>query len=227
MNILIVEDVTLISERIKRLTKEYLGNSVSKITISHTLDDARYSIQEERYDLVFLDLNLNGESGFDLLNEAISKSFKIIVITANKSEASKAFDLGIFDFISKPITKDRFKIAIARLKLSDKQFLIESISIKSKGEIKLVNLSDILYIKADGHYSELVCKNGSTHLYEGNMEKIMTLLPSSFHRVHRSYCLDINLIKKYITRGAGKYEAELSESNVIPINKTFYLSFKK
>lgn len=222
MNILIVEDVTLIAERIKRLAKEHLGNSAKKINISHTLEDARFSIAEERYDIVFLDLNLNGENGFDLLEHAVSNSFKVIVITANKSEASKAYDLGIFDFISKPITKERFSVAIDRLKKSESSYNTETLSIKNNGQIQLIKLEEITYIKASGHYSEVYTIDNKIHLHELNLEKITQLLPSNYKRIHRSYITNTEIILKYINHGAGKYEVELPNKTFIPISKLIY-----
>ncbi len=104
MRVLIVEDVTLIAERIADLAKQFLPDA--KIKISHTLEDAKLCIREESYDLLFLDLNLNGKDGFDLLHFAVAASFQTIIITANREQASLAFDYGVLDFISKPILEN-------------------------------------------------------------------------------------------------------------------------
>ena len=82
------------------------------------LEDAKLCILEEQYDLLFLDLNLNGQDGFDLLHSAAAATFQTIIITANREQASLAFDYGVLDFISKPILEKRFKMAVDRF-LSD------------------------------------------------------------------------------------------------------------
>ena len=135
MKILIVEDVTLVAERIADLAKTYLPGCTTKIV--YTLYDAQFCIKEEVYDLVLLDLNLNGKDGFALLKDAVAASFHTIVITANKDQASLAFDYGILDFISKPISENRFKLAIDRFLNKDyvRHESLKSLSIKSKGII--------------------------------------------------------------------------------------------
>ena len=69
-----MEDVTLIAERIADLAKQYLPDC--KIRISHTIEDAKLCILEESYDLLFLDLNLNGKDGFDLLHSIPCNTMK-------------------------------------------------------------------------------------------------------------------------------------------------------
>ncbi|MFA8342612.1 MAG: LytR/AlgR family response regulator transcription factor [Rhodothermaceae bacterium] len=224
MKILIVEDVTLIAERVERLTKLYLKLDITKIKISHTLDDARLCIKEDNYDLLFLDLNLNGQDGFDLLNETISHSFKTIVITANKSEAARAFDLGIFDFISKPITKERFKTAMDRIveSVKNNSGFTNYISVKTQGKIELIDLDQVLYIKASGHYCEIYSEQNKKHLHDKNLEKIMLNLPSRFLRIHRSYAVNTDKVKQILNHGGGKYEAELITDERIPVNRNSY-----
>jgi len=226
MNILIVEDVTLIAERISRLAQEYLNHSIDKIIISHTLEDAESLILEHVFDLVFLDLNLNGKNGFSLLEKKHSCGFKTIVITANKAEAAHAYDLGIFDFISKPITKDRFKTAIERLQRSDNAYVAEAIVIKNGNQVSRIPLEDIIYIKASGHYSDIFCNSGRKLLHDRNLERTLSQLPSTFQRVHRSYIIDTRKIETCMSCGGGKYMVQLSDGTELPISKLFFQSYK-
>lgn len=228
MKILIVEDVTLIAERVERLTKLYLKADITKIKICHTLDEAKLVIKEENFDLLFLDLNLNGLDGFELLNEAVSESFKTIVITANKTEAARAFDLGVFDFISKPITKDRFQTAMNRISdsLNGGNGFVNYLSIKTHGKIELIDINDVNYIKASGHYSEIFTKKNKSYLHDKNLEKLMITLPSRFFRTHKSYAVNTEKIKEILNYGAGKYEAVLNSGDKIPISRSFYKEIK-
>lgn len=224
MKILIVEDVTLIAERVERLAKLYLDLEITKIKISHTLEDAKLLIKEDNFDLLFLDLNLNGQDGFELLNETVSSTFKTIVITADKSEAVRAFDLGVFDFISKPITKERFKIAMGRITeaVKNNSNFTNYISVKGQGKIELLDLNDVLYIKASGHYCEIISSDNKIHLHDKNLEKLMLTLPSRFFRIHRSFAVNTEKIKQILNHGGGKYEAELNSGEKIPVNRNSY-----
>ena len=222
MNILILEDITLIAERIADLTTKYIKDA--KITISHNLDDAKIHIQEKAFDLLFLDLNLNGKDGFELLQTAVASSFQTIIITANRDQAVKAFDHGVFDFISKPILETRFKTAIDRLqnnKASYKEQL-KYLAVKTKGSIQLIPIENVVYIKAAGNYSEIYTKDSHCYLHDKNLEKLLNLLPKRFGRIHRSYAVDINQIDKIVKHGGGKYSLQLQHDLETPLSRESY-----
>ena len=222
MNILIVEDITLIAERIADLVRKYLTNS--QITISHTLDDAKIHIQEKAFDVLFLDLNLNGKDGFELLQTAAASSFQTIIITANREQASLAFDYGVFDFISKPILENRFKLSIDRLQNDTATYReqLKQLAVKTKGAIQLIPLESIVFIKASGNYSEIYTKDKQCFLHDKNLEKLLAILPGKFRRVHRSFVVDSNQIQKIIKHGGGKYSLQLQHDLETPLSREYY-----
>lgn len=222
MKVLIVEDVTLVAERIADLASKYLQNC--KITLSYTLDDAQYCITEETYDLVFLDLNLNGKSGFDLLASATAASFQTIIVTANREQALAAFDFGVLDFIGKPIVEKRFKVAIDRFlnAAGTHRERLKYLTIKSKGVIQLIKIEDIEYIRASGNYAEIHISEKSSFLHDKNLDKLRKILPDNFIRVHRSYLIPSSRIHKIIKHGGGKYSIELASGRAIPLSRDVY-----
>ncbi len=222
MNILIVEDITLIAERIADLTTKYVTGA--RITISHTLEDAKLHIQEKVFDLLFLDLNLNGKDGFELLKTAVASSFQTIIITANREQAANAFDFGVFDFISKPILETRFKVAIDRLQNNTASYReqIKQLAVKTKGAVQLIPIENVAYIKASGNYSEIYTKDLLCFLHDKNLEKLLQLLPKQFNRVHRSYVVDTNQIVKIIKHGGGKYSLKLLHDLETPLSREYY-----
>jgi DNA-binding LytR/AlgR family response regulator len=222
MMILIVEDITLVADHISDMVKKYILNC--KITISHTLEDAQYCITEETYDLLFLDLNLNGKDGYDLLTSITAESFQTIVVTANREKAAIAFDFGVLDFVSKPIVESRFKIAIDRFLKGEGAYRekLKHLSIKSKGVVFLVTIKDIEYIKASGNYSEIYMDNATAYLHDKNLEKLMKILPDNFMRIHRSYIVAKSKIIKVLKHGGGKYNLELSSGKNVPLSRANY-----
>lgn len=222
MNILIVEDITLIAERIADLTKKYLTGA--KITISHTLEDAQLCIQEKAFDLLFLDLNLNGKDGFELLQTAAASSFQTIIITANREQAATAFDYGVFDFISKPILEARFKVSIDRLLNNSASYReqLKQLAVKTRGAIQLIPIENVVYIKAAGNYSEVYTKDSHYFLHDKNLEKLLQLLPEKFTRIHRSYVVDKTQILKIVKHGSGKYSVQLDPNLDIPLSREHY-----
>lgn len=225
MRVLIVEDVTLIAERIADLAKQFLPEC--KIRISHTLEDAQLCIREEQYDLLFLDLNLNGKDGFDLLHSAVASTFQTIIITANREQASIAFDYGVLDFISKPILEKRFKIAVDRF-LSDsnpKREALKYLAIKSRGQVKLINIEDVEFVKASGNYSEIYTHKKECFVHDKNLDKLLKILPKYFLRVHRSYIIPKPSISKVIKHGGGKYSIVMSGGEELPLSRVVYKAF--
>ncbi|MFD2567313.1 LytR/AlgR family response regulator transcription factor [Pseudotenacibaculum haliotis] len=225
MKVLIVEDVTLVADRISDLAKKYLDNCIIKV--SHTLEDARYCITEEIYDLLFLDLNLNGENGFELLKSAAAESFQTIIITANREKASIAFDFGVLDFISKPIVEERFKLSIERFLNghSSHREQLKYLTIKSKGVIRLIKIQEIEFIKASGNYSEIHTIENQSFLHDKNLEKLTKILPDSFIRIHRSYIVNKVKINKVFKHGGGKYSIELMSKEKVSLSRTMYKEF--
>lgn len=222
MKVLIVEDVTLVADRIAELAKMHMKDCVIKI--AHSLESAKLCIQEDIYDLMLLDLNLNGKDGFELLKTVISEAFHTIIITANREQAVRAFDFGVVDFISKPISERRFKIAIDRF-LNNSNACKENlryVSVKSKGTVRLIAFEDIVYIKASGNYSEIYSSKNDFVLHDKNLDKLFKALPDSFVRVHRSYIVPKAKMNQIIKHGGGKYSIRLSGSVTVPLSRSIY-----
>ncbi len=222
MRLLIVEDVTLVAERIADLAKQYLPDC--KVRISHTLEDAKLCIREDSYDLLFLDLNLNGKDGFDLLHSAVASTFQTIIITANREQASLAFDYGVLDFISKPILEKRFKVAVDRF-LSDsnpQREALKYLAIKSKGQVQLISIDDVEFIKASGNYSEVYTHKKECYIHDKNLDKLLKMLPQHFLRVHRSYIIPKASILKVLKHGGGKYNIVLPGGEELPLSRVVY-----
>jgi len=222
MKILIVEDVTLVAERIFDLSKQYFERAEPQIC--YTLSQAKQNIMEQTWDLLFLDLNVNGENGFDLLKLAVASSFQTIVITANPDKAALAFDYGVLDFITKPIIEKRFKLAVDRY-LNDtyrRRERLKYLSIKSKGQVRLLAIDEINYIKAAGNYAEVFVANNKNFLHDKSADKLLKILPDNFIRIHRSYIVPENNISKVIKHGGGKYGIELIDGLEVPMSREVY-----
>ncbi len=136
MNVLIVEDELRIAKRIERMTRDIFGSTLQSLKHINTLHDALRHIENSELDLVLLDLNLNGDNGFDLLTKAVSGSFHTIIISAYKDQAITAFEHGVLDFVPKPFNQDRlvqaFNRATAKEKVENSK--IRFLGIKKRAE---------------------------------------------------------------------------------------------
>ena len=228
MNILIVEDESRIAKRIERMAHAILGARLRSIKHINTLQEALKYIEHSKLDLVLLDLNLNGSSGFDLLTTAVSKAFHTIVVSAYKDQAITAFEHGVLDFVPKPFNQDRLAQALNRLNTEEKTAnnKIKFLAIKKRGRIQLIPIADVLYIKGAGAYTELFLANGNKALHDKSLEKLEQLLSHSFERIHKSYLVKMAEIINIRVATGSKYIAELSNGSVVPIGRTRYKALK-
>jgi two-component system response regulator LytT len=227
MQILIVEDESLVSKRIKRLTENILNDPQLRIICCSSVTGAKQFLAESTVDLLFLDLNLHGEDGFKLFN-SMTKHIPTIIISAYKESAIEAFDHGVIDFVQKPIVQDRLEKALYRYfqvcALSTPRFL----PCKIAGKIKNIDIDSINYIRAAGPYSEIILDDTSRVLMTKSLEKLeMALPPNLFKRIHKSHIVKVEAVKNLRILSGTKYQAELYNGELLNIGRTYYRAFKE
>lgn len=222
MHIVIVEDEPLVLQRIARFTTELLSDVPHKIVTFTTLAEAEEHLSSQEIDLLFLDLNLQGENGFDLLKNQLAQGFHTVIISAYAEKAIEAFEYGVLDFIAKPFTKARIQKALDKIQNNQLRthYGCRYLSVKKVGMISLVPVSDINYIKADGHYSQLALSTQSESvLHSKNIQAIETLLPKQFERIHRSYIANMNMADKLIVESGSRYHLVLKNGEQLPVSR--------
>ncbi len=229
MNLLIIEDELRIARRVERMAKDYFLNTLQKITTVQSLSEGLHFIKTQKLDLVCLDLNLNGENGFDILKETASGTFHTIIISANKQEAIKAFEFGVLDFVPKPFNKERLAQAFNRIVKKEEVGAenLQFLAIKKRGIIQLINIDEVLYIKGAGVYTELFLADGGKELHGKSLEKLTQLLPKSFERIHKSYLVKTLEIKEIIVKTGSQYAVELRNGMILPVGRTKYKALKE
>ena len=156
----------------RQLIKEYLKDYPDLILLGEANNgvDAVKMINEFKPDLVFLDIQMPGMTGFDVLTH-LEELPQIIFSTAYDQYALKAFEVHAVDYLLKPYTKDRFKVAVERLNqnnqvnkvrplaeslLMDQPKSPERILVQSQNKLVTIALENVLRIEAYGDYSKLV-----------------------------------------------------------------------
>lgn len=227
MHILIVEDEARVAKRVERLTRDILGDALDSLVHINTLDEALIYIENNSLDLVLLDLNLNGEDGFDLLAHSVSRSFHTIVISAYKDQAITAFEYGVLDFVPKPFNQYRLERAFDRvMSKQEPETPVKYLAVKKRQRIQLVPIEELLYIKGAGVYSDLHLADGTNELHDKSLEKLEQLLSGSFERVHKSYLVKMSEVKEVIVASGSKYSLALNNGAMIPIGRTKYKELK-
>jgi two-component system, LytTR family, response regulator LytT len=227
MRILIVEDEKVAARGLQRMVQDILGKELEWIGWEASLDASKLALAEKPVDILFLDLNLNGENGFELLHGAVAGSFHTIVVSANDDQALRAFEYGVLDFVPKPVSEDRLRKALGRVKdanYAGKQAKYLPIR-KTKG-VALIRLEDVSYFRGDGNNVEIRLKTGVSEYHRQTLDSLAKVLPPQFSRIHRSYIVDTRDVKGVISHGGGRYDVDLKGGDKLPLSRVHYKDFK-
>jgi DNA-binding LytR/AlgR family response regulator len=222
MRLLIVEDEPMIARRIERLTRAVFADEPLHIDTADRLADARDTLAEADLDVLLLDLNLQGEDGFDLLKTSVAGSFHTIVISAYTDRAIEAYELGVLDFIGKPFGRERLAEAFRRLRTPAERDAPPAryLAVRTGGAVKLVGLDRVRYLQAAGSYSELVLDDGATELHDKSLTRLVALLPDDFVRIHRSYVARLSTVERLQAREGSRYHVRLDDGTTLPVGRT-------
>ncbi|MBI5402253.1 MAG: response regulator transcription factor [Ignavibacteriae bacterium] len=178
-------------------------------------------------DLIFLDIEMGGISGTQLL-KSLQKKPKVIMTTAYRNYAVDAFDLNVTDYLLKPFSFDRFLQAVEKahtlIKSEQPHLTSESTErkyffVKSDGKLIKVNFDDILYIEGMSEYLVIKTRNGNIITLQ-NFRNIEESLPDSgFVRIHKSYLVSLNKIESV------KGQCVIISGKELPIGNKFKKEF--
>jgi two-component system LytT family response regulator len=199
---IIVDDERLARKDLRSLLTEY--DSIEIVGEADSVVSAKQLINETDPDLIFLDIQMPGESGFDLL-EKVDVEAKIIFVTAFDEYAIRAFEVDAIDYLLKPVNPDRLRNAIERLEREtpnryERRRKLEydgALFLTINNHLKFVRVSSILSVQAAGDYSELTLSEGKKGLVMKPMLEWEDRLPEShFCRIHRSTIINMEYIDR-------------------------------
>ncbi len=199
---IIVDDERLARKELRSLLAEFA--EISIVGEAENLSEAIDLIQTKRPDVVFLDIQLQNENGFDLL-EKVENDFKLIFVTAFDAFAIRAFEINALDYLLKPVNPERLAKSLERLleiEEKDKTPLRklryeDRIFLESGGRSKFLKINDIKYISADGDYTQVFTNDGGKYLVTKPLKEWEQRLPEKyFVRIHRSTIVNFESIEK-------------------------------
>ena len=225
MRIVVVEDEAIVARRLVRLLREILGEALESVDLATSLGAAQVHLEREPpIDVLFLDLNLNGRDGFELLGEAVAGSFQTIVVSAHAERAIEAFDYGVLDFVAKPFGRERLELAIERLRSGRMNEKAESgvrqLAVRKAGRVQLVPVASVVKIQGADDYAELWLDDGSRHLHAKTLDALERLLPERFVRIHRSTLVDGERIEQLIREPGSRYFVRLRGGDVVRVGRS-------
>jgi two-component system LytT family response regulator len=190
---IIVDDERLARVNLKKLLEPH--PEIEIVGEASSCNSAIELINLHKPQLIFLDIQLSGETGFDLL-EVIDNSIKIVFVTAYDEYAIRAFEVNAIDYLLKPVNPERLKVAIDRVITREKV---------QKREVKNYEYSDSIYVRLNNYASRFI-KISSINFIEpvGNYSKIVT--------IEGKHCLVLKTLKQW--------QEELPDNNFVRIHRS-------
>ena len=215
---------------------------------ANSVQTAVEAIRTFQPDLVFLDIQLTDGTGFTILQQLDKIDFHIIFVTAYNQYGIEALKANATDYILKPIDKEELTEAVQKAEKSMTQKELQNnlaaliqksipstpttpkkIALSTAEGIHLYQAEEIIRCQSEGNYSTFYFNNGEKLLVAKTMKEIeKTLLIHQFERIHQSHIVNLNHIKRYISKDGGSIV--LSDGTELPVaqrKKTRLLSLIK
>lgn len=222
LNCVVVDDSRIQRLSIVKLVKKH--KSLNLIAEYSSVIETNNGLLKHSIDLIFLDIEMPVLNGFELLDKLVNKP-QIIFVTGKIEYAFKAFNYDATDYLQKPITRERFNIAVEkalkqhRLKLGNFEDDGEFFTIRSNHKKYKVYIKDIKWIEALGDYVKLVT-NENTLLVLSTMKSFEAELPDDkFLRIHKSYIVNLAKIDRFSSTKVevGDHEMSISRNKKLQL----------
>ncbi|WP_222536744.1 LytR/AlgR family response regulator transcription factor [Pedobacter polysacchareus] len=235
INAIIIDDEQHNIENIKNIIDKYRSD-IQIVAVAEDADEGISAIKACTPDLVFLDIQMPGKSGFEVLSSLPGLNFEVIFITAHDKYGIQAIKFSALDYLLKPINIKEFNEAIdkAKQKINTKkqnhniENLLEylkagnkespKIALPTLKEIMYVRIADIIRCEATNNYTNFFLQNGEQVLVCKTLKDFAELLrPHQFVRTHQSHLVNIQFVKSYLKEDGGTLL--LNDLQKVPISR--------
>lgn len=250
LRVLIADDERLARQRLEDLLR--YENNVEVVGRTDNGLATIAAIRELEPDIVFLDIQMPGKTGLEVVREIGPDDMPPVVFTTAYDHAVAAFDLAAIDYLIKPFDDERFEKAFRRArkmielkqvsKLSDelrallragagppgtaKRQYLERIAVEMRGHVRVVPVKQIDYMVASGPYAELFVGD-KRYLIRERMQTLEERLdPAKFFRIHRSAIVRLDLIETLIKNPGGDYGVQLKSGVKLKVSRSRFESLE-
>jgi two-component system LytT family response regulator len=192
------------------------------------------AIEHHHPDLVFLDIEMPGMSGFDMLEACRFTDFRVIFTTAYNEYAIQAIRHNALDYILKPVDKDELIQAVSKAKQAKetrssskvdhfveyltRQKLGDRIALPTMEGLQILKAEDIYYCESDGGYTHFFLTSGKAVLISKTLKEVEEVLENKgFCRVHHGFLINLRYVQRYI-RGDGG-EVVMENNKTLPVSR--------
>ncbi|MEQ9217700.1 MAG: response regulator [Cyclobacteriaceae bacterium] len=231
MKALIVDDERLARKELMSLLEGY--KDIQVVGEATDAEDALEKITKIDPDLIFLDIQMPGKSGFDLL-EDLDKSPKVIFTTAYDEFAIKAFEFNALDYLLKPIQKERLGEAINKLRFEEERSPKgeglgenDQVFVKDGEKCWFVKLSEVRLFESDGNYIKVYFRENKPMIHKSLNALDERLDSKTFFRASRKHIINLGWVDKIDTWFNGGLLVQLKGGEKIEVSRRQAARFKE
>jgi two-component system LytT family response regulator len=233
---LLVDDERLARKQLRSLLAEF--GEVEIVAEAASVSEGLRALEAHRPDVVFLDIQMPAETGFDFLEKA-QQPFATIFVTAHDRFAVRAFEVNGLDYLLKPVESERLARAINKLSLREETpsaaapfETSDYLFVSSGSSARFIQIKKIQYISAAGPYSEIFTDDGNKWMMLRSMKEWQARLPrTQFVRIHRSTLVNLDFVERIeplanysyrvLLKGVPKHELAMSRRHALLLKECF------
>ncbi len=216
----IIDDEPKVAEGLKKIIEKYLSKNIRVVFVSYSVKEAVAQINIHQPNLVFLDVEMPDENGFELFKHYHRPDFKVVITTAHKEYAINAIKHSALDYLLKPINhlelfelikkiekqenNSRFHFQLETLiaNLNNGSEAVSKIAFPTQTGLEFVKVNNIVYCQAENTYTTIHTSLNESIVVSKTLKVVEELLPEKlFMRIHKSFLVNVNYIKSYSRAG--------------------------
>lgn len=229
MKALIIDDERLAREELKELLEAH--PEISVVGEAANVDEAIVAIGEHRPDLIFLDVQMPGATGFDLLERLEPPIPKVVFTTAFAEHAVEAFNVNALDYLMKPIDPERLADSVDRLtgavesgeagadSIDGPLGPTDEVFVRDGERCWFVEVSHLRLLESEGNYTRIVFENERPLLLRSLNTLESRLDPKVFFRANRSQIINLRWIEKIEPWFSGSLRVTLKGGEVVELSR--------
>ena len=233
MTVIIVDDEKNSREVLETMLRKYCPE-VTVLESCSGAEEVLDRLKRDKPDILFLDIEMPGMNGFELLEHINRPEFEIIFTTSYSEYAVKAIKHSALDYLLKPIDKDELIYAVQKAGKNNQAFSPSRIehllgllaarkapkrfAVSTSEGLTILNAADILYCESDGPYCKFYFSNNKTLIASKTLKETEEALQDcDFCRIHNSYLVNMKFVERYL-RGEGG-EVVLTNGKKLPVSR--------
>lgn len=211
---------------IETLVYDLKENFEDEIEIVYTTSNPVEGVKKIRTlipDLLFLDIQMPGLSGIDVLDLIDDMKIMVVITTAHQDFAIQSVGTNAITYLLKPIMPENLieimeKVRETNLTKNEMPELANKIAVPVYDGLEIISFDEIIYCKSDSNYTELILTKARKIIASKTLKFFTSNLPSNkFTRIHKSYLVNIEFIVKYLKKDGG--EIVMSNNDILPISR--------